>query len=250
AEEWIRRFQTVCFSPLMMLNAWSSGKKPWSYPEVTDMVRDNIELRKKFLPYIYTAFYDYHSKGIPVFRAMLLENDFETQEGSTGGQLDGVDNPYAEKERIEATDQYMMGPSILVAPVFTGQKERAVQLPAGNWYDFYTGEYAGNGEEIVIETTLEQIPLFVKDGALIPMLSDIEKDDSDQTLQVRYYGTADGSYELYNDDGLSHNFESGDYTIEELKVQIGRRGKLKGERVLLTSGNFKYGKIEWIRMTD
>lgn len=48
--------------------------------------------------------------------------------------------------------QYMMGPSILVAPVFTGQRERDIVLPNGNWFDFYTGEYAGNGETITIQT--------------------------------------------------------------------------------------------------
>jgi alpha-glucosidase (family GH31 glycosyl hydrolase) len=70
----------------------------------------------------------------------------------------------------------MMGPSILVAPVFTGQKDRKIVLPKGDWFDFYSGEYAGNGETITIQTKLEEIPLFVKDGAIIPMLTSISKE--------------------------------------------------------------------------
>jgi alpha-glucosidase (family GH31 glycosyl hydrolase) len=251
SEEWVRRFQTVCFSPLMMLNAWSSGMKPWNYPEVTDIIRDNIELRIKLLPYLYTAFYDYNKRGIPPFRSMLLEAGYAERVTKTDGKLDGVENPYAERKLIEATDQYMMGPYILVAPVFTGQTQRSVILPEGSWFDFYTGKYAGNNEVINISTKLEQIPLFVKDGAIIPMLSDITKDNTAHTLQVRYYGSSGGdSYFLYNDDGQTYNYESGDYTIEELKVEKDKKGELKGKRNLIRDGRFRYGDIEWKWMTD
>jgi len=249
AEEWLRRFQSVCFSPLMMLNAWSSGEKPWSFPEVTDMVRDNINLRIKLLPYIYTAFYNYNQKGIPPFRAMVLETGINSQEILTEGKLDDSKNPYAEKKRIEVTDQYMMGPVILVAPVFAGQKERTVVLPNGNWFDFYTGEYVGNGEIITIKTKLEQIPLFVKDGAIIPMLSSANKNESGQSLEVRHYGTKENKYLLYNDDGETFNYEKGEYTITELKVEKDKNGKLTGYAKPLNNDSFNYGNITWHWMT-
>ena len=104
-----------------------------------------IQLRTDLLPYIYTAFYGYNQKGIPPFRAMVLESGYDSKEILSGGELDDSENPYEEQKRTELTDQYMMGPSILVAPVFTGQKERKVVLPKGRWYDFYTGKYAWNG---------------------------------------------------------------------------------------------------------
>ncbi len=110
-EEWLRRFQSVCFSPLVQLNAWSSGKKPWSFPRVTDLVRDVIKLRARLLPYMYTAFYDYNQRGIPPFRAMVLEAGFDLTEEIIAGKVHGEDNPYAETMRLETTDQYMMGPS-------------------------------------------------------------------------------------------------------------------------------------------
>jgi alpha-D-xyloside xylohydrolase len=249
AEEWVRRFQSVCFSPLMMLNAWSSGKKPWSFPEVTDMVRNTIELRMKLLPYLYTAFYDYEQKGIPPFRAMVLENGYLTPETIEGGILDDAKNPYSEDKRIEATDQYMMGPSILVAPVFTGQKERDILLPNGDWFDFYTGEYAGNGETITIQTTLEQIPLLVKDGAIIPMLTAIGKDETAPSLEVRHYGKKENTYLLYNDDGVSYDYEKGEYSLTALTVKKRKDGKWTGNTKSLHNDTFNYDPIIWRWMT-
>ena len=251
AEEWIRRFQTVCFSPMMMLNAWASGTKPWSFSEVTDMVREVIILRKRLLPYLYTAFYDYQQKGIPPFRAMVLEPGFEDYEQLTSGKLDGENNPYAEQQRLEVTDQYMMGPSLLVAPVFTGEKSREVVLPQGKWYDFYTGQYVGDEETISIEASLEQIALFVKDGAIIPMIAQGEDlNDSTPKLEVRHYGTKTNSYLLYNDDGASYGFEKGEYTITELYVDRTTKGDLKGRWNFKTvNQGFGFDEIVWKWMT-
>jgi alpha-D-xyloside xylohydrolase len=250
AEEWIRRFQTVCFSPMMQLNAWASSTKPWSFPEVTDMVRDVIQLRSQLLPYIYTAFYTYHQKGIPPFRAMVLESGYHSKEIVSGGDLDDVENPYQALKKTEVTDQYMMGPSILVAPVFTGQRERTVVLPKGNWYDFYTGAYVGNGETISIKTRLEQIPLFVKDGSIIPMLNANNNTNQKNaaSLEVRHYGIKENRYLLYNDDGESYDYENGAYSQTELRVERKRNGELAGYSKSLNKG-FSYGKITWRWMT-
>ena len=73
AEDWLRRMQTTCFSPLAMINAWASGTKPWSFPEVYDACREVALLRMQLLPYIYSAFARYHFEGLPPFRAMALE---------------------------------------------------------------------------------------------------------------------------------------------------------------------------------
>jgi len=251
AEEWIRRFQTVCFSPMMQLNAWASSMKPWSFPEVTNLVRDVIQLRTNLLPYIYTAFYEYNQKGIPPFRAMVLESGYDSKEILSGGELDDSENPYEEQLRTEVTDQYMMGPSILVAPVFTGQKERKVVLPRGRWYDFYTGKYAGDGETIRIDAKLEQIPLFVKDGALIPMLSPVGNagDKGLESLEIRHYGTKENSYLLFDDDGESYDFEEGEYSLTELKAEKKKNGEWVGKSKALTKYKFNDGPVSWRWMT-
>ena len=243
AEEWIRRFQTVAFSPMMQLNAWASSMKPWSYPEVTDLVREVVDLRTRLLPYLYTAFHDYSEKGIPPFRAMVLERGFESTEILTGGELDDSENPYEEQRRIEVTDQYMMGPSMLVAPVFTGQTERSIVLPDGRWYNFYTGEFAGDGETITIETSLDRIPLFVKDGALIPMLA--RGENSGDALEVRHYGSKESSYLLYNDDGESYDYKQGDFSLTQLKAERKKNGDWKGISKPLTKSKFDYTRITW-----
>jgi len=252
-EEWVRRFQSVCFSPMVQLNAWSSGKKPWSFPKVTDLVRDAIKLRTRLLPYIYTAFYDYNQKGIPPFRAMVLEAGFDATEEIVGGKLDGEKNPYAETTRLEMTDQYMMGPSILVAPVFTGQKRRKVVFPKGNWYDFYTGKFVGNGETITIQTKLEQIPLFVKDGAIIPMMPSVNNITNAKgiiDLEVRHFGQKENTYWLYDDDGQTFDYEKGCFSITELRVRR-KNGKLTGSSSTSESKwPSRYGQISWKFMSQ
>ena len=80
AEEWLRRMQSVCFSPMAMLNAWASGTKPWSFPEVEKQVKEIALLRMQLMPYFYTAFARYHFEGIPPFRAMNLEEGFSASD--------------------------------------------------------------------------------------------------------------------------------------------------------------------------
>lgn len=249
SEEWVRRFQSVCYSPMLLLNSWASNKKPWDYDGATDIVRQTVETRLKLLPYIYTAFYNYNQKGIPPFRAMVLEEGYSASELLSDGKLDDVENPYAEQIKLEVTDQYMMGPSILVAPLFTGQKTRKVILPKGNWYDFYTGEFVGNGNAITVDAKLEQIPLFVKDGGIIPMLTTTDI-FNEKNLEVRHYGQKESSYSLYNDDGVSYDFEKGDYSLIELKAYLDKNGKRRGKVKNTNNKKYKFNNIDWIWMTD
>lgn len=223
--EWLNRMQTVCFSPMAKLNAWATGLQPWSFPEVEAAVRQVIQLRLRLLPYLYSAFADYHFNGVPPMRAMLLESEAQDlNETVLKGQLDSETDPYAIDKVLETTDQFMFGPSIMVAP-FYGDKdlERPVRLPPGKWYDFYSGQFVGSDTTIVAkaDTLHDQIPLFVKDGALIPMLSKEVLNTQEILgcdLEVRHYGTADGSFALYEDDGKSFDYERGSYRIRTLAV--------------------------------
>jgi alpha-D-xyloside xylohydrolase len=207
----------------------------------------------RLLPYIYTAFYDYNLRGIPPFRAMVLEAGFDATEKIVGGKLHGEKNPYAETTRLEMTDQYMMGPSILVAPVFTGQRSRQVVFPKGNWYDFYTGKPAGNSETITIQTKLEQIPLFVKDGGIVPMMpsvNNITNATGTIDLEVRHYGQKENTYCLYDDDGQTFDYEKGVFSLTELRVRR-KGGKLTGSSS--TTENkwpSRYGLASWDFMSQ
>ncbi len=255
AEEWVRRMQSVCFSPMAMLNAWADGTKPWTYPEVEKAVSDVANLRMQLLPYLYSTFAQYHFEGKPPFRAMNLVEGFGFKPTIVAGSLDATANPYAMSIRKDIKDQYMVGDYLLVAPMFTGEKSRTVYLPAGKWYDFYTGKLAGENEEITISPPLNKIPLFVKDGGLIPMVSvhrQAPKIDEKLPLEVRHYGSLPGSFVLYDDDGVSFNYEKGQYSFTRLTVIKDRNGSLKEQDIAVDNNKpFGYSKsVKWTFMSE
>ena len=255
AEEWVRRFQTVAFSPLAMLNAWSSGMKPWSFPEVTDIVKYYATLRMKMMPYWYSAFARYHYEGIPPFRAVYLDfGNLEKLKMSAGkSSINLEENPYLEKKVAEIKDQYMAGDYLMVAPLFKGDTERQVVLPPCDWYDFYTGEYVGNGEIITVKPGLERIPVFVRDGGIVPMMPErlhapaaSEKVD----IEVRHYGKAEGTFRLYDDDGETFDYERGAYSWRTLSVTRDAKGRLKGSISRAENGRPNtVGRVTWKFMT-
>lgn len=258
AEEWLRRFQTVVFSPMAMLNAWASGTKPWSFPEVAEQVKEYALLRMRMIPYWYTEFARYHFDGIPPFRAMNLEAGFSpsgvepVELQNTNANLET--NPYLEAVSKEIKDQYMAGEYLLIAPLFAGQTQRKVVLPKGNWYDFYTGKYVGNGETITVSPGLDRIPVFVKDGAIIPLMEPLlhaPTAGQKMNLEIRHYGKADGFYRFYDDDGETYDYERGEYTWRDIRVTRDRKGQLKGSISKAERGKpDNIGTVNWRFMTQ
>jgi alpha-glucosidase (family GH31 glycosyl hydrolase) len=252
-EEWLRRFQSNVFSPMAMINAWSSGTKPWTYPEVAEGVKQFALLRMQMMPYWYTSFANYHFWGIPPFRGMPMEEGFkqEIKRDAVNNNLE--ENPYAEATSKEIKDQYMAGEFLLVAPMFTGQTSRKVILPKGKWFDFYTGEYAGDGEIITVTPGLNKIPVYVKDGGIIPMMPaklQAPKAGEKVDLEIRYYGTKPGKYLLYDDDGETFNYENGDFSWREIIVEKDKAGTLKGKVSMpAKSKPNTIGKVTWKFMT-
>ncbi len=251
AEEWIRRMQSVCFSPMAMINAWADGTKPWTYPEVAVAVKSVADLRMQLLPYLYTTFADYHQLGKPPFRAMQLVEGFISQSKEEKGALDATSNPYELATRKDIKDQYMMGDNMLVAPMFDGEKSRSVILPKGRWFDFYTGEFVGENQIIQVQMPLEKIPLFVRDGGIIPMVKvhrQAPKPGERWNLQVRHYGNLPGEFNLYDDDGRSFDYEKGAFSWTELNVSKDIHGQLKGNQP--EKAPMGYSKdIQWVFMT-
>lgn len=251
AEEWLRRIQTVCFSPIAMIDAWSDGTKPWSFPEVEKQVQDVANLRMQLIPYLYTSYADYAFDGTPPVRAMNLEEGFAPQNTITQGQLSSTENPYAMAIKSEVKDQFMVGESLLVAPLFTGQKTRKVILPQGKWYDFYTGKFAGEGEVITVTPGLDIIPVYVKAGGIIPMMPAVTKIKAEKLpVEIRVYGQKESSFNLYDDDGVSFDYEKGKFVRIPLKVIKDKSGKLKGS-VTIPKGVslWSYSEFKWNFMT-
>lgn len=252
-EEWLRRMQTVCFSPMAMINAWSDGTKPWSFPEVEKEVKDITMLRMQLMPYFYTAFAKYHFEGTPPFRAMNLEPGFGSRAVTELKNKNLGENPYAEAITREIKDQYMAGENLLVAPLFKGQTSRDVLLPKGKWFDFYTGKYVGDGEIIKVTPGLDKIPVFVKDGGVVPMMPPAlhapvagQKFD----LEIRYYGTKNAFYQLYDDDGITFDYEKGLFSWRDIQIERSKNGKCKTSISHAEKGKpDNIGKVSWKIMT-
>jgi alpha-glucosidase (family GH31 glycosyl hydrolase) len=256
AEEWLRRFQSNIFSPMAMINAWSSGTKPWTFPEVADQVKQLANLRMQMMPYWYSEFAKYHFQGIPPFRAMALEPGFagiDIPREASKKPVNLEENPYEDVAAKEVKDQYMAGENILVAPMFTGQTKRTVILPQGKWFDFYTGQYVGDGQIITITPGLDKIPVYVKDGGIIPMMPAMlhaPKAGDKVDIEVRYYGSKPGTYRLYDDDGETFNYEKGQFSFRDIKVEKAN-GILKGTISNALAGKPNtVGKVTFKMMTE
>jgi alpha-glucosidase (family GH31 glycosyl hydrolase) len=143
----------------------------------------------------------------------------------------------------------MDGEYLLVAPLFTGQTSRKVILPKGKWYDFYTGKYAGESKVITVNPGLSRIPVFVKDGGIIPLIPKAlhapvtgQKFD----LEIRVYGSKPGRYLLYDDDGETFDYEKGIYSWREIKTEIDKQGKPVGSMLKAEKGKpDNIGKATW-----
>lgn len=197
-ELFVRWFQWGVFCPIFRVHGTYFPKEPWRFgPEVERILVDYVRLRYRLLPYIYSLAWKVHSEGYTMMRHLAM--DFPEDRGA-----------------LDADDEFMFGPFLLVAPVTTPSTyEREVYLPQGLWYDFWTGKLYGGGRYVKVPSPLEKIPVFVKAGAIIPLApptvnSTMEKIDE---LEVRVYPGADGKFVLYDDDGETYDYEKGVYAL-------------------------------------
>jgi alpha-glucosidase (family GH31 glycosyl hydrolase) len=254
-EDMLRRTQAVCFSPLALYNGWATNDKLWTHADVKDAIRSVIGLRMRLLPYFYTTFAQYHYEGTPVVRPMQLIPGFHTGPAKeSGGSLDATANPYAIGKITEVKDQYLLGDALLIAPIAPGEKSRNVVLPPGKWYDFYTGKLAGENETIKVAPDLTQIPVFVKDGSLIPMIEERQwspgKDDV-LPLEIRHYGEKPGSLRLYDDDGETFDYEKGNFSWTRLETKHDTAGRWQPSITPDSNGRtWRYRDVRWTFMTQ
>jgi alpha-glucosidase (family GH31 glycosyl hydrolase) len=254
AVDMLRRTQAVCLSPLALFNGWATNDKLWTHAEVKDAIRDAIVLRLRLLPYFYTAFAQYHFEGTPVIRPMPLIAGFTMPATpETAGRLDATANPYAIGRVVEVKDQYLFGDALLVAPIAPSATSRKVTLSPGRWYDFYTGRFAGENETIEVSPALDRIPLFVKDGALVPLLEARQwtpRGDDILPLEIRHYGEKPGALRLYDDDGETFDYERGDYSWTQLEAKRGADGRWTTNVTPDPNGRtWHYRDVRWTFMT-
>lgn len=179
-------------------------QEPWVFgDDITDIVRKFIELRYQLLPYLYTAFWKYADEGTPILKSLVLydQEDIHTHYRS---------------------DEFVYGEHILVCPIIEpNAKGRRMYVPRGKWYNFWTDEVVEGGKEMWVDAEIDSVPLFVKEGAVIPKYPVQqyvgEKDFKEITLDI-YYKKGKEKSTLYDDahDGL--DYKKGRYSLRSFKV--------------------------------
>lgn len=193
--------QLGAFTPLFRNHAaiGTRPQEPFALGEPYESIcRKYIKLRYRLLPYIYTLIRGSSVDGVPAMRPMALEF------------------PRDEKSHT-LFDQFMLGPAILVAPVYQpGMDCRRVYLPEGTWFDLETGEALVGGRDVLAEAPLGRIPLFYRGGAIVPYGREMgfvgERPQALELIDVCPCADAPaGAFELYVDDGETREYESGGF---------------------------------------
>lgn len=195
-ERFIRWLQLATFSPLQRVHGYKTNTEFWNYgPEVEQQSLKYLKLRYSLLPYIYAQNADITFKGGTLMRPMVM--DFSD-----------------DKKALEAEDQYMFGPSLLVAPVMQPSvNSRKVYLPANKngWFDFWTGKKFDLSSVIDAAADVSTIPVFVRAGSIVPFAPDQQYTQQlkNPVITLRVYPGADADFELYEDDGETYKYEKG-----------------------------------------
>ncbi len=220
-----RWYQFGAFCPLYRSHGEYPYREPFNISKENEPAYASMlyysKMRYTLMPYIYTlAGMTYHN-DYTIMRPLVM--DFG-----------------ADKNVLNINDQYMFGPSLLINPVTEYKaRNRQVYLPAGtDWYDFYTGKSLKGGKTITADAPYERIPIFVKAGSIIPTGVHMEYTNQypDSIITIYVYAGANGSFNLYADEGTNYNYEQGKFSMIPINyndatgvVEIGdRQGEFKG----------------------
>ncbi len=206
-ELYVRWMQYGVFSPIARAHGAGevvkgSATEPWQFGIAAENInREYIRLRYKLLPYIYSMTYQNYRSGLPLARPLFW--------------LDALD-PKLQNE----SSSYMWGDAFLVSPVVAaGQTVKEIYFPKGNWVNFWTDEIVEGGKNIVVPAPLDQMPLFIKAGSIIPMAPVMNFSDEHEldTLTLHIYPDVavkkERSYTLYEDDGKTLEYQKGGFSL-------------------------------------
>lgn len=204
----LRWIQNGIFQPRFVMNSANDDNtvtQPFMYEEYNDYIRKAYRLRYQMLPYLYSMMYISHKNGQPIMRPLFY--DFQDDTNTYNNEF----------------DTFMFGPSILVASVLEkGAKSRKIYLPKGSkWYDINNNfkEYDG-GQVIELPVNFESIPMFLRDNAIFITSNDISHISSDELnhLDITFGGKNKSEFVFYDDDGVTKNFENGEYRATKISV--------------------------------
>lgn len=193
-ELFTRWFQYGTFLPTLRIHGDRKRVEIWEFGAAAEAVLAKFDkLRYQLLPYTYSLAKRTYDTGAPFMRPLWMDFPTDTAVANIG-------------------TEYMFGPAFLVAPVTEqGQVTKRVYLPAGSdWYDWWTNEKHAGGRWIDVAAPIDRIPLFVRAGSIIPMGAEIQSTATRQAVTaIRVYPGADAEFTLYDDDGVSYDYEQG-----------------------------------------
>ena len=196
-----RWYQFGAFCPLFRVHGQFPYREifnvaPQDHPAYQSMLYYD-RLRYRMLPYLYSLSGRVWRDDYTMMRGLVM--DF--------GKDTAVRN---------VADEYMLGPSLLVSPVYTYKaQQREVYLPAGQgWYDLYTGKYTDGGQKIMAEAPYQRMPVYVKEGSILPQGPDLQYtgERPADTITLNVYTGRDADFTLYEDEGTNYDYERGGFS--------------------------------------
>ncbi len=189
-----RWYEYATFTPTLRAHGSRKDTEVWSYGKQAEAVISKyLRLRYSLIPYIYSLGKHTYDTGAPFMRALFMDFPDDTNVANIG-------------------DEYMFGPAFLVAPVTEqGRESRPVYLPAGSdWTNYWTNEKFKGGQTVTVAAPIDVIPLFVRAGSIVPLGIDIQNTATAQPLkEIRVYPGRAAEFTLYDDDGVSYDYEKG-----------------------------------------
>jgi len=208
----MRWVEVGVFSPYLRNHReqFAKANEPWAYGEEAEALsKTYIGFRYRVMPYLYSKFHEASQTGIPISRCLCLEYPF-----------DG--NVYAPKNQYE----FLFGDALLLNPMTSKEKSKTTYLPAGEWYDFFSGEQLQGGREVGGDYPMYQIPIFVKGSAILPLQGSVysTKEKAEETLYLHVYnGGEKHRFLYYEDDGSTLDYQHGVYYQREIAFDPGAK---------------------------
>ncbi|EPB8147002.1 glycoside hydrolase family 31 protein [Clostridium perfringens] len=223
-ELFIRWMEMGPFIPIFRnhSNMYTRRQEPWAFgPRAEKIAKKSIELRYELIPYIYDLYYISHKEGLPIFRPMIMEYE-------------------KDMNLLNMREQFMLGENMLVAPVlYEGERSKTVYLPKGIWFNYFTMEKLQGGKWYKLPCELDEILVFVKEGAIIPTYNKKFRNvkERPKNILLKVFGeNAKGFH--YNDDGHTMEYLEGKYTYMDIKVVDGK------EELKLINNGYSIEEIE------
>ena len=216
----------------------------WPLREIWNIAPDNHpayqsfvyydRLRYRLMPYLYSMAGWAHFKDYTLMRALVMDFNGDREVENIG-------------------DQWMFGPALMACPVgYYKARNRSVYFPEKcGWYNLYTGEYLDGGQRLVVDAPYEQIPVFVREGAIIPFGPAMEWSDERpaELINLFVYAGQDGTFQLYEDEGTNYNYERGKYATIDISYDDASRTVSFSDRKGSFSGMLKQRRFNIVLMT-